>query len=78
VTDRRLSAPKTKVAVLSTFTHRSFDLADIPIVFTPQADLAMLNYIANYIITNKKVNTDFVNKHTVFKQGVTDIGYGLR
>ena len=36
VTDRRLSAPKTKVAVLSVFEHRSFELADIPIIFTPQ------------------------------------------
>jgi nitrate reductase NapA len=78
VTDRRLSAPKTKVAVLSTFTHRSYELADLPIIFTPQTDLAILNYIAHYIITNNKVNKDFVNKHTVFKQGVTDIGYGLR
>lgn len=78
VTDRRLSAPKTRVAVLSTFTHRSYELADIPIIFTPQTDLAILNYIAHYIIVNNKVNKDFVNKHTVFKQGVTDIGYGLR
>jgi len=78
VTDRRLSAPKTRVAVLSTFTHRSFDLADLPIIFKPQTDLAIMNYIANYLIRNNKVNQDFVNKHTVFKQGVTDIGYGLR
>ncbi|MEJ8813142.1 periplasmic nitrate reductase subunit alpha [Variovorax ureilyticus] len=78
VADRRLSAPKTKVAVLSTFTHRSFDLADLPIIFKPQTDLAIMNYIANYLIRNNKVNQDFVNKHTVFKQGVTDIGYGLR
>jgi len=78
VTDRRLSAPKTRVAVLSTFTHRSYELADLPIIFTPQTDLAILNYIAHYIIANNKVNKDFVNKHTVFKQGVTDIGYGLR
>jgi len=78
VTDRRLSHPKTRVAVLSTFTHRSFDLADLPIIFKPQTDLAMLNYIANYIIQNNKVNKDFVNKYTVFKEGVTDIGYGLR
>jgi len=35
VTDRRLSAPHVRVAVLSTFEHRSFDLADIPMVFTP-------------------------------------------
>ncbi|HRN62771.1 MAG TPA: molybdopterin-dependent oxidoreductase, partial [Luteimonas sp.] len=36
VTDRRLSNPHVKVAVLSTFEHRSFDLADIPMVFKPQ------------------------------------------
>lgn len=66
VTDRRLSAPKTRVAVLSVFEHRCFDLADVPIVFKPQTDLAILNYIANYIIKNNKVNHDFVNKYTVF------------
>jgi len=78
VTDRRLSAPHVKVAVLSTFEHRSFDLADIPAIFTPQTDLAMLNYIANYIIENDAVNWEFVNKHTNFRRGNTDIGYGLR
>ncbi|HEY1325345.1 MAG TPA: periplasmic nitrate reductase subunit alpha [Casimicrobiaceae bacterium] len=79
VTDRRLSAPKdVKVAVLSVFEHRCFDLADLPIVFTPQADLAILNYIANYIIRTNRVNRDFVDKHTAFKMGNTDIGYGLR
>jgi nitrate reductase NapA len=78
VTDRRLSAPKTKVAVLSTFEHRSFDLADIPIVFKPQTDLIILNYIANHIISSGRVNRDFVTKHTSFKRGHTDIGYGLR
>ena len=50
ITDRRFSYPHVKVAVLSTFRHRSFDLADIPIVFTPQSDLFILNYIANHII----------------------------
>jgi nitrate reductase NapA len=38
------------VAVLSTFEHRSFELADIPVIFKPQTDLAILNYIANHII----------------------------
>ncbi|CAM2187094.1 periplasmic nitrate reductase subunit NapA [Paraburkholderia sacchari] len=78
VTSRRLSAPKTRVVVLSTFEHRSCELADETIVFTPQGDLAVLNYIANYIIKNGKVNRDFVDKYTVFKQGNADIGYGLR
>ncbi len=78
VTDRRLSAPQVKVAVLSTFEHRNFELADLPIVFTPQGDLAILNYIANYIIQNDRVNHDFVDKHVNFKRGNADIGYGLR
>ena len=78
VTDRRLSAAHVKVAVLSTFENRCFDLADLPIVFTPQADLAILNYIARYIIEHDRVDWDFVNKHVNFKRGNTDIGYGLR
>ncbi|WP_343044248.1 nitrate reductase catalytic subunit NapA [Marinifaba aquimaris] len=78
VTDRRLSKPEVKVTVLSTFEHRSFELADNPMIFEPQTDLAILNFIANYIIQNDKVNWDFVNKHTNFRRGQTDIGYGLR
>lgn len=76
--DRRLGTPGVKCAVLSTFTHRSMDLADIPIVFKPGTDLAILNYIANHIIQTGRVNEEFVAKHTVFKTGQTDIGYGLR
>jgi nitrate reductase NapA len=78
VTDRRLSNPHVKVAVLSTFEHRSFDLADIPMVFKPQSDLVILNYIANHIIRSGKVNRDFVEKHTKFRRGHDNIGYGLR
>ncbi|MEQ9328660.1 MAG: nitrate reductase catalytic subunit NapA, partial [Rhodospirillales bacterium] len=78
LTDRRLSHPHVKVAVLSTFEHRSFDLADIPMVFTPQTDMVILNYIANHIIQSGNVNREFVEKHTNFKIGNPDIGYGLR
>ena len=78
LTDRRLTNPHVKVAVLSTFEHRSFELADLPVIFKPQTDLAILNYICNYIIQNNAVNTEWVDKHVVFKKGVTNIGYGLR
>jgi len=83
LTDRRLSAPHVKVSVLSTYEHRCFDLADSGMIFTPQTDLAILNYIANTIIKTNRVNTDFVNtdfvnKHTNFRRGDADIGYGLR
>ena len=78
LTDRRLSHPHVKVAVLSTFTHRSSDLADIPIVFRPGTDLAILNYIAHHIISTGRVNEAFVRQHTHTMRGMTDIGYGLR
>jgi len=78
VTDRRLSAQHVQVAVLSTFTNRSSDLADLPIVFRPGTDLAILNYIANHIISTGRVNQDFVQRHTTFMRAATDIGYGLR
>ena len=78
LTDRRLSHPHVRVHVMSTFYHRSFELADNPMVFTPQTDLVIANFIANYIIQNDAVNWDFVNKHTHFKRATPDIGYGLR
>jgi nitrate reductase NapA len=78
LTDRRLTGNNVKVSVLSTFEHRSFELADIPIVFKPQTDLAILNFICHYIIQNGMVNQDFVGKHVNFVKGTADIGYGLR
>ncbi|HVI49593.1 MAG TPA: nitrate reductase catalytic subunit NapA [Candidatus Sulfotelmatobacter sp.] len=78
ITDRRLTGDNVKVSVMSTFEHRSFELADIPIIFKPQTDLAILNYIANYIIQHNAVNQDFVAQKINFKRGMTDIGYGLR
>lgn len=78
ITDRRLSHPHVRVNVLSTYYHRSFELADRGMIFHPQSDLAIANFIANYIIENDAVNWDFVDKHTHFKQAQTDIGYGLR
>ena len=78
IADRRLSHEHVKVAVLSTFEHRSFELADNGMIFTPQSDLAILNFIANYIIENDKVDKKFIEKHVNFRRGKTDIGYGLR
>ena len=78
LSDRRLSNDHVRVASLQTFTNRSSDLADIPIVFRPGTDLAILNYIANHIISTGRVNEAFVKDHTAFFKGRTDIGYGLR
>ncbi|NMQ27964.1 nitrate reductase catalytic subunit NapA [Candidatus Accumulibacter phosphatis] len=78
LTDRRLTGKNVKVHVLSTFGHRSTELADNELIFKPQSDLAILNYICNYIIQNNAVNEEFVARNVNFKKGVTDIGYGLR
>ncbi len=81
VTDRRLSNPKrAKVVNLTTFTNRCSDLADLEIIFKPQTDLAIWNYIAREIVYEhpEAIDWDFVNNHTVFATGHVDIGYGMR
>ncbi|MGX9352376.1 nitrate reductase catalytic subunit NapA [Shimia sp. W99] len=78
LTNTRLTKPGSQVHVLSTFEHRSFELADNGMIFKPQTDLAILNFIAKYIIDNDAVNWDFVNKNVNFTKTPTDIGYGLR
>ena len=54
ITDRKLSSKHVKVGVLSTFEHRSFELADIPMVFKPNTDPAILNFICHHIISTGK------------------------
>ncbi len=78
LTDRRLTHKECRVAVLSTFENRNFELADIGLVFKPQTDLAILNFIARYIIEKGAVNQAFVDRNVAFRRGNADIGYGLR
>lgn len=81
VSDRKLRNPdKVKVVNLTTYTNRSSDLADTEIVFKPQTDLAIWNYIAREIVYNhpEAIDWDFVKKYTVFATGPVDTGYGMR
>lgn len=83
VTDRKLSNPdKVKVINISTYTHRTSDLADIEIIFSPNTDLALWNYIAREIVmrdeAEKIIDWDFVNKHMVFAAAPVNTGYGMR
>jgi len=77
VTDRKLTHPEMKVVNLSTYRNRCSDLADLEMIFEPQTDLAMMNFIARHMIEKGRVNQDFVDKHCIFATGPTDIGYGL-
>ncbi|MCF6184760.1 MAG: nitrate reductase catalytic subunit NapA, partial [Bacteroidales bacterium] len=81
VTDRKLNNPdKVKIINLTTFTNRTSDLADTEIVFRPQTDLAIWNYLAREIVYNhpEAIDREFIRKHIVFSTGVVDIGYGMR
>ncbi|RLD41055.1 MAG: periplasmic nitrate reductase subunit alpha, partial [Bacteroidetes bacterium] len=81
VTDRKLSNPdKVKIVNLSTYTNRTSDLADTEIIFKPNTDLAIWNYIAREIVYNhpEAIDQDFIDKYAVFTTGHADIGYGMR
>jgi nitrate reductase NapA len=83
VSDRKISNPdKVKVVNISTYRHRTSDLADIEIIFSPSTDLALWNYVAREIVMRddkeKIIDWDFVKKHMVFAVGPVNIGYGMR
>jgi nitrate reductase NapA len=81
VTDRKLSDPdRVKVVNISTYRHRTSDLADIEIIFTPNTDLALWNYIAHEIVYNhpEAIDWDFVKRHIIFAASPVNMGYGMR
>lgn len=78
VVDRRLNHEPMRLFNLTTFATPTSALADVEIVFKPQTDLAIWNYIAREILQRDAMDRDFVEKHCVFAAGTVDIGYALR
>ncbi len=78
ITEQRLKSKSYRVVNLTTYSNRSSELADLEIVFKPNADLAIWNYIAREIVARDVWDRDFVAKHCVFATGPYDIGYGMR
>jgi nitrate reductase NapA len=81
VTDRKLSDPdRVKVVSIQTYTHRTSDLADIEIIFSPNTDTALWNYVAREIVYNspESIDWEFIKKHIIFAAGPVNIGYGMR
>ena len=83
VSDRKLSDPdRVKVINISTYRHRTSDLADEEIIFRPNTDLALWNYVAREIVMRdekeKCIDWDFVKKHIIFAASPVNIGYGMR
>ena len=75
--DRRMKKKDVLIIDLATRTTRTSYAADKSILFQPQTDLAIANAICHELIKNNWVNWDFVKKHVAFKEGKTNIGYGL-
>jgi nitrate reductase NapA len=78
VVDKRLKTPSYRVINLTTYSNRSSELADTEIIFKPNTDLAIWNYIAREIVARDIWDKAFVDKHCVFATGPYDIGYGMR
>ncbi len=78
IVDKRLRSPDYRVFNLTPFSNRCSDGADVEIVFKPNTDLAIWDYIAREIVTRDVVDHAFVQQHCVFATGPVDIGYGMR
>ncbi|HEX7489554.1 MAG TPA: molybdopterin-dependent oxidoreductase, partial [Anaeromyxobacteraceae bacterium] len=78
IVDKRLREPSYRVVNLTTYSNRSSDNADCEIVFKPNTDLAIWNYIAREIVRRDAVDHAFVKDHCVFATGPADIGFGMR
>ncbi|MDF1562156.1 MAG: nitrate reductase catalytic subunit NapA [Deltaproteobacteria bacterium] len=78
IVDKRLAGGKYQIVNLTTISNRSSQLADLEIVFKPQTDLAIWNFLAREVIKRKAMDKKFVDAHCVFATGPYDIGYGMR
>jgi len=78
IVDQRRRQESYRIVNLTTFHNRSSEMADLEIVFKPNTDLAIWNYVAREIVARGAVNREFVDRHCVFAAGPTDIGYGMR
>ncbi|MCE3039532.1 nitrate reductase catalytic subunit NapA [Helicobacter anatolicus] len=81
VTDRKLTnTERVKIINLSTYTNRTSDIADIEIIFKPNTDLAIWNFIAREIVYNRpeSIDQEFIKEYCTFSTGYVNIGYGMR
>ena len=77
VLENKRRNPKMRIIDLATRRTPSSEFADACVLFQPQTDLALANGICHLLVKKGLVDRAFVEKHVVFKQGKTGIGYGL-
>jgi nitrate reductase NapA len=78
IVDEKLRRPGYKLLNLTTYSNATSEAADLEIVFKPNTDLAILNYLAREVVKRGAVDQAYVDAHCVFAAGPTDIGFGLR
>jgi len=77
ILERKRLNPSIKIIDLTTRYTRTSQVVDKVLFFNPQSDLAIANGILHLIFKNGWQDDSFIEKYTVFKQGKTNIGYGL-
>lgn len=77
IMENKRTRSKVKLIDLSTRFTRTSDASDKTILFNPQSDLAIANGILRLIFKNKWHDQHFIDTHTLFKSGKTNIGYGI-
>ena len=78
IADKRQRDANARIVHLTTFGTPTSALADLELVFKPNTDLAIWNYLAREIVARKAVDRRFVDEHCVFAAGPQDIGFGMR
>ncbi|MBR3258298.1 MAG: molybdopterin-dependent oxidoreductase, partial [Eggerthellaceae bacterium] len=73
-TARKIDDPKVRHYDVGTMRTRTSATADKVIIFNNNGDLAILNAIANYLVTNKLYDEQFVADHLQFKVGAENVG----
>jgi nitrate reductase NapA len=74
---RKTSTPGVELWDFGTRFTRTSEEATEYLEFEPGSDLALANALAHVIVKEKLYNEAFIRQHVIFKQGPTDIGYGL-
>ena len=75
INKRKNSKPAVKVIVLDPRRTPTTRIADLHMTFTPGADLAILNAMANVLIKENMIDEDFIKSHVVFGEG-TEVNKG--
>jgi nitrate reductase NapA len=77
ILEAKRNRPALKIIELGTRRTPTTDFADEFIAFKPNGDLALANAIAHEIVHGGHADQKFVARHTVFRRGKENIGYGL-